>query len=189
MLELGIDETTFRPLESFKNPKFAVGMKPMICFTGSLFDSTPEYKLVKSVFLDFFRGETINAVDVEGLQYMINVSAAEPSDRETTPVVHLRVHLIKTRKSGQKLPRVEVEEIGPRMDFRVRRIQEADAGMMKEALKKPRQLEVRLNHFLHLLLVWSSQIADRVCRRGRGRTSRPTSSAISLGGFTPGSRI
>lgn len=154
MLELGIDETTFRPLESFKNPKFAVGMKPMICFTGSLFDSTPEYKLVKSVFLDFFRGETINAVDVEGLQYMINVSAAEPSDRETTPVVHLRVHLIKTRKSGQKLPRVEVEEIGPRMDFRVRRIQEADAGMMKEALKKPRQLEVRLNHFRYLLLVF-----------------------------------
>lgn len=143
MLELGIDETTFRPLESFKNPKFAVGMKPMVCFTGSLFDSAPEYQLVKSMFLDFFRGETVSAVDVEGLQYMINVSAAEPSDRETKPVVHLRVHSIKTRKSGQKLPRVEVEEIGPRMDFRVRRTQEADAAVMKEALKKPKQLEVR----------------------------------------------
>lgn len=143
MLELGIDETTFRPLESFKNPKFAVGMKPMVCFTGSLFDSAPEYQLVKSVFLDFFRGETVSAVDVEGLQYMINVSAAEPSDRETKPVVHLRVHSIRTRKSGQKLPRVEVEEIGPRMDFRVRRMQEADAAVMKEALKKPKQLEVR----------------------------------------------
>lgn len=192
MLELGIDETTFRPLESFKNAKFGVGMKPMICFTGSLFDSTPEYKLVKSVFLDFFRGETVNAVDVEGLQYMINVSAAEPSDKETAPVVHLRVHLIKTRKSGQKLPRVEVEEIGPRMDFKVRRIQEADAGMMKEALKKPRQLEVCFffNHLRYfrfwLVFLW---IADVVHRRGRGRILRPTSSATSLGGSTLGSRI
>lgn len=115
----------------------------MVCFSGSLFDSDPQYRLVKSVFLDFFRGETVSAIDVEGLRYMVNVAAAEPSDRETAPVVHLRVHLIRTRKSGQKLPRVEVEEMGPRIDFRVRRVQEADEGMMKEALKKPRQLEVR----------------------------------------------
>lgn len=185
MLELGIDEATFRPLDSFKNAKFAVGMKPMICFTGSLFDSAPEYKLVKSMFLDFFRGETVNAVNVEGLQYMINVAAAEPSDRETAPVVHLRVHLIKTRKSGQKLPRVEVEEIGPRIDFRVRRMQEADEGMMKEALKKPRQLEVRLNHPPPP----PPQIANMGHRRGQGRTLRPTSSATSLDGSTLESRI
>lgn len=193
MLELGIDETTFRPLESFKNAKFAVGMKPMVCFTGSLFDSAPEYQLVKSVFLDFFRGETVSAVDVEGLQYMINVSVAEPSDRETKPVVHLRVHSIKTRKSGQKLPRVEVEEIGPRMDFRVRRTQEADAAMMKEALKKPRQLEVRLGrcffHLVGLCELLTGPFFAAVHRQGRGRTSRPTSSVTNLDGSTLGSRI
>lgn len=142
MLELGIDEGTFRPLGSFKNAKPAVGMKPMICFSGSVFDATPEYRLVKSMFLDFFRGETVKAVDVEGLQYMVSISVAEPTDAAPSPVVGLRVYMIKTKKSGQKLPRVEVEEIGPRMDFRVRRVQEADEGMMKEALKKPRQLEV-----------------------------------------------
>lgn len=128
----------------------------MVCFSGSLFDSDPQYRLVKSVFLDFFRGETVSAIDVEGLRYMVNVAAAEPSDRETAPVVHLRVHLIRTRKSGQKLPRVEVEEMGPRMDFRVRRVQEADEGMMKEALKKPRQLEVRLK----VILVVGEWVAD-----------------------------
>lgn len=183
MLELGIDESTFRPLESFKNSKFAVGMKPMVCFTGSLFDSVPEYKLVKSMFLDFFRGETVNAIDVEGLQYMISVGVAEPSDRVVAPPVHLRVYLIKTRKSGQKLPRVEVEEMGPRMDFRVRRVQEADEGMMKEALRKPKQLEVGFGHFYggYGLLTWY--------RRGRGRILRRILSVIRLGGFIPGSRI
>ncbi|KAI5852763.1 Brix domain-containing protein [Morchella snyderi] len=143
MIEFGIDESSFRPLESFKNAKFAIGMKPMISFSGSLFDSAPNYKLVKSMFLDFFRGETVKAIDVEGLQYIVSVAVSEPTDLIPSPPVHIRVYMIKTKKSGQKLPRVEVEEIGPRIDFRIRRIQEADEAMMKEALKKPRQLEAR----------------------------------------------
>lgn len=148
MIEFGIEESSFRPLESFKNAKFAIGMKPMISFSGSLFDSAPNYKLVKSMFLDFFRGETVKAIDVEGLQYIVSIAVSEPTDLVPSPPVHIRVHMIKTKKSGQKLPRVEVEEIGPRIDFRIRRIQEPDEAMMKEALKKPRQLEVRIKSLL-----------------------------------------
>jgi len=44
--------------------------------------------------------------------------------------------LIRTKRSGGKLPRVEVEEMGPRMDFRVGRVKEADESMMKEALRR-----------------------------------------------------
>lgn len=51
--------------------------------------------------------------------------------------------MIQTKRSGQKLPRVEVEEIGPRMDFRVGRVKEADESMLKEAMKKARGLEER----------------------------------------------
>ena len=55
----------------------------------------------------------------------------------------MRVYLIRTKRSGQKLPRVEVDEIGPRMDFRVGRAQHADETMLKEAMKTPRGLEER----------------------------------------------
>ena len=53
------------------------------------------------------------------------------------------IYLISTKRSGQKLPRVEVEEMGPRMDFRVGRVQEPDEAMLKEALKKPKTNEER----------------------------------------------
>ena len=64
-------------------------------------------------------------------------------DKSTTgeddkPKVHLRVYLIKTKRSGQKLPRVEVEEMGPRMDFRVGRIKEPEEAMLKEAMRRAR---------------------------------------------------
>jgi len=117
-------------------------MKPLLSFSGAIFDSIPNYQLFKSMFLDFFRGETVSSINVEGLQYMIHFSAPESTEQNPTPTIHMRVHLIKTLKSGQKLPRVEVEEMGPRIDFKIRRVQEPDEAMMKEALKKPRALEV-----------------------------------------------
>ncbi|KAI9838702.1 MAG: hypothetical protein M1819_005016 [Sarea resinae] len=143
MLELYLDPDTFKTLGQFKNTKCAVGLKPLMVFSGTPFDSpTPNaYTLAKSLFTDFFRGQETQTVDVEGLQYMVSISAGEEVEGEPAPRIHLRVYLIKTKKSGQKLPRVEVEEMGPRMDFRVGRIKEADEAMMKEALKRPKQLE------------------------------------------------
>lgn len=143
MLELYIDPESFRTLSQFKNKKCGVGLRPLMAFSGTPFESpTPNaYTLAKSLFLDFFRGQDATSVDVEGLQYIIHFSVGEEVEGEPAPRIHLRVYLIKTRKSGQKVPRVEVEEMGPRMDFRVGRIKEADEAVMKEALKKPKQLE------------------------------------------------
>jgi len=55
----------------------------------------------------------------------------------------MRVWRIVTKRSGQRLPRVEVEEMGPRIDFRLGRVREADEGMMKEALKRAKGTEAR----------------------------------------------
>jgi ribosome production factor 2 len=139
MLELYLDPESFRRLSQFKNKKCAVGLKPMILFAGTPFENpvSDEYILVKSFFTDFFKGEPADKVDVEGLQYIVTVSARDAVDgEESKPSVHLRVYLIKTKRSGQKLPRVEVEEMGPRMDFRVGRIKEADEAVLKEALRR-----------------------------------------------------
>ena len=138
MLELYLDPESFRTLNQFKNKKCAVGLKPLLLFSGTPFESpvANEYTLAKSVFMDFFKGEPADKVDVEGLQYIVSISAKDVVDGGEKPRIHLRVYLIKTKRSGQKLPRVEVEEMGPRMDFRVGRVKEADESMMKEALRK-----------------------------------------------------
>jgi ribosome production factor 2 len=146
MLELYLDPESFRTLSQFKNKKCAVGLKPLLLFAGTPFESPVpnEYTLAKSFFTDFFKGEPADKVDVEGLQYIVSISARDSVDgEEAKPKIHLRVYLIKTKRSGQKLPRVEVEEMGPRMDFRVGRVKEADESVMKEALKKAKTSQER----------------------------------------------
>ena len=144
MLELYVNPDTLRTLGQFRNGKCAVGLKPLLAFSGTLFDSpiANAYTAAKSMFVDFFRGQEVGSVDVEGLQYMIHFAAAEEEDGRPAPEIHMRVYLIKTKKSGQKLPRVEVEEMGPRMDFRIGRRRDPDDAVRKEAYKRPEHAKV-----------------------------------------------
>jgi ribosome production factor 2 len=116
-----------------------------MAFHGTVFEdpNQTKYTLAKSLLIDFFRGQDASEVDVEGLQYLISISAEEPTDSRPNPELKLRFYLLKTKRSGQKLPRVEVEEMGPRMDFTLGREQFPDADMLKEAMKKPKGVEPR----------------------------------------------
>ena len=146
MLEVYLDPESFRRMSEFKGRKAAMGLRPMVVFAGSVFDSPidNEYTLAKSIFTDFFAGrEAADKIDVEGLQYVVSITAEDPATEDEKPRIHLRVYLISTRRSGQRLPRVEVEEMGPRMDFRVGRMREADEGTLKEAMKKARTTDER----------------------------------------------
>ncbi|KAF2731288.1 Brix-domain-containing protein [Polyplosphaeria fusca] len=143
MLELYIDPEKFIRMETWKNKKPALGMKPMISFHGSLFESPTQtkYTLVKSLFIDFFRGQEATELDLAGLQYIISISVSEEEEGRPPPPVHLRVFSIVTMKSGQKLPRIELEEIGPRIDFTLGREKFADDDMWKQATRKPKGTE------------------------------------------------
>ncbi|KAK4128594.1 Brix-domain-containing protein [Parathielavia appendiculata] len=153
MLEFYLDAETFRSIAQFKNEKVPVGTRPLMVFAGTAFESpVPNaFTMAKSMLIDFFRGETSDKIDVEGLRYCVVVTADEPTASETAsgddpaakPVLRLRVYTIRTKRSGQKLPRVELEEHGPRMDFRLGRIQEPDEAMLKEAMRKPKTTEER----------------------------------------------
>ena len=144
MLELLIDPETMRTLSQFKNEKARVGLKPLLSFSGSAFESPTEnaYTLAKSLFLDLFKGPDVEKLDVEGLQYIMNFSVEEEEDENVKPVIRMRCYLIRTKKAGGSLPKVEVEEMGPRIDFRVGRTKEADTEMLKDAMRKPKGLEV-----------------------------------------------
>ena len=144
MLELYVDPDTYRSMNQFKNTKCAVGLKPMLAFSGTLFDSpiANAYTGAKNIFIDFFRGRETGTVDVEGLQYLIQFACQEEEDGQAPPKIHMRVYKIHSKRSGQKLPRVEVEEMGPRLDFRVGRWRDADEALRKEAYKKPQQAKV-----------------------------------------------
>ncbi|KAF4553606.1 Ribosome production factor 2-like protein [Elsinoe fawcettii] len=143
MLELLVDADSFRTIRQFKGSKPATGLKPLVAFSGTLFEGPEEneYTLARSLLLDLMKGEDTNNVDVEGLQYLVHFTVGEAEENKGKPRIMMRCYMIKTKKSGQKLPRVEVEEMGPRVDFRVGRVKEADKEMLKEAMRKPRGTE------------------------------------------------
>lgn len=149
MLEVYIVKDTARTLSQFKSEKCKVGLKPLLSFSGTPFESpvANHYTLAKSIFTDFFRGgESLN-VDVEGLQMMINFAAGEDAQDGSPAKIQMRCWRIITKRSGQRVPRVEVEEMGPRIDFTIGRTKEAEGSQWKEAMKKSKGVEVCLAGF------------------------------------------
>ena len=136
-------------------PKLEIGvqMKPLILFAGSQWDDTSSseqatlHQSLKSIMLDLFQGEQISSIDVAGLQYLLMIATGESSstpvdsnDPANKPVLHLRWYRIRTMRSNSpKIPRVELDPIGPSFDFRVGRFREAESSMMKDALKHGRR--------------------------------------------------
>lgn len=112
----------------------------------------------RSLLLDLFRGEEASDVHAEGLQMMITFTGVEEESvvdgGEVRQMIHMRVWKVVTKKSGQKLPRVELAEMGPRIDWRIGRYQAAEPGMMKEALKRGRSsTEVSFFFFWYFVVV------------------------------------
>lgn len=143
MIELSILDKKL--MSDFRKQTFSVGLKPMFVFTGSIFDEHPIFRHIKSLFLDFFRGETTDLLDPQALQHVIAVTATDAREGEALPHVDFRVYLLKTFKSSTpKAPRAELDEIGPRFEFRVGREQPPNPDVEKQALKKSRKHEERV---------------------------------------------
>ena len=76
---------------------------------------------------------------------MISFAAVESDGSDVkTEMVCMRVWRIITKRSGTKVPRVELEEVGPRIDFRLGRVQTADADMLKEAMRKDKTMKPKV---------------------------------------------
>ena len=158
--------------------RIGVEMKPMILFVGSQWEDTSSsdqaatYRTLRSLFLDLFQGEEIPAVDVWGLQHVLMIAAGESANSTNTddpankPVVHLRWYTVKTtRSTSPKIPRVELEPVGPAFDFRVGRFREADESQMKEAMKhgrRPNEAKTKKNVEMDL-------VGDKIGRVHLGR--------------------
>lgn len=54
----------------------------------------------------------------------------------------MRSYKILLKKSGLKTPRIELDEIGPSIDFSIRRTKIASKDLYKLATKKPAELKV-----------------------------------------------
>lgn len=134
MFELGI--VGFKPMDEFKNSKVTLGIKPCLVFHGEAFSLDPEYMRLKCLLTDFFRGEVVDNIRLQGLEHVLHFTANEGK-------VLMRSYKTTFLKSGTKIPNVELTEIGPSFDFAVRRSKLASDDLYKVSKKQPVETQIK----------------------------------------------
>lgn len=132
MFELGIEK--FVALKDIKINKCPEGTKPMLVFTGELFDTDNEHKRLKNLLTDFFCGPKVKAVRLAGLEHVLHFTALDGK-------IYMRSYKVLLKKSGCRTPRIELEEMGPSFDFAMRRTHIASDDLYRSAHKQPKGLK------------------------------------------------
>lgn len=131
MAELHI--VKYIPSRDFLVPKIVLGTKPCICLEGPLFESDPTMKRIGNLLVDFFKGPTVDMIRLEGLEAFLSFTAKDN-------MIYMRVYRVLMLKSATNVPRIELLEMGPSIDFRVDRTKIASDSLFKAACKKPKAL-------------------------------------------------
>jgi len=129
MVELGLE--SFVPMKDFKTVKAAMGCKPALVFHGDPFSdpANAEMQRLKNILVDFFRGPEVTNLRLAGIEHVLQFTAVESK-------VMMRSYRINLSRSATANPRVDLEEIGPRINWSVRRNQLASDDLYKEACKQ-----------------------------------------------------
>jgi len=143
MIEFKVDD--YKSISSFAGCKkeSVVGSKPLLVFQGAGFETDDRLKRTKSLLLDYFGGPRPDKVMLEGLDHAIICTSSDPTapadgGAAPEPVVTLRRFNVQYLKSGSKLPRVELQEAGPRFSLSVDRCKDPDRERWKQAIKVPK---------------------------------------------------
>jgi ribosome production factor 2 len=174
MLELGVDLATYQSIADFdksgRKATVRYNGKPLFIFQGAAFDSNNNLKLLKSLILDFFRGEELEKINLAALDRIIIITAVDNSSENslntegndsTNCSVYFRHCGVLLKKSGSKFPRVELEEVGPRMNLTMRRIKQGSTEIINEAMKQPK---THRNKQIQAKNISSNAMGDRVGR-------------------------
>lgn len=116
--------------------------KPCIVFQGDLFETNTDCIEMKSFFLDYFRGETLEKMNLSAFDRLIVISALTPTS------LKFRHYGISMKKSSDSKPRIELDEAGPRCDLTFRRRQQASSDLVTksmQSIKDPRKSKEKKN--------------------------------------------
>lgn len=125
MIEFGVEN--FHPASEFGAAAPGLGMRPCFIFCGDEFEQNPEMKRFGNLMLDFFGGRPTSMINLRGLESVIVLTAAQG-------VVHFHHYAVTLHKSSDRLPRVELEEVGPAFEARLGRSKLAAEAMWKQAV-------------------------------------------------------
>eukprot|EP00977_Amphora_coffeiformis_P007075 scaffold1536_cov166-Amphora_coffeaeformis.AAC.9 len=126
-------------------PKKKIGSKPMILFAGDLWEQQDDYRNLRSLLIDFYRGDVVDKLIVSGLDHLLvfTLAAAPVSGTDTTQVLlHQRTYFCQLKKdSNSTTPLPYLQNCGPDLDCRLGRKQWAEPDLYKAARELPAQLK------------------------------------------------
>ncbi|EEB90137.1 hypothetical protein MPER_11697 [Moniliophthora perniciosa FA553] len=136
-------------MNDIKSAKSTPEHKLLMHFASELFDTHPRFIQLKSMLMSFFNAEEVPSICLAGIEHVISVSCAPaPSTLNTTsadsstttslPKVHIRTYTLKLLSSGTRIPRVELNNMGPSIDLVLRRHTDPDPELLKQAMKRPK---------------------------------------------------
>ncbi|KAH7445859.1 hypothetical protein KP509_01G026800 [Ceratopteris richardii] len=129
LIEVGVEK--FEPIVMFGGAKKYApqeGSKPCLVFIGEGFEQEKELMHLKEILIDLLRGEVVDAINLGGLDRAF-ICVAEGNK------VYFKHCAIRLKKSGTKVPRIELIEAGPSMELVVRRHCLPDEELKKKAMK------------------------------------------------------
>ncbi|KAK6985733.1 ribosome production factor 2 [Biomphalaria glabrata] len=177
MVEFGVDK--FISLHEIVGPKSATGIKPCLVFSGEFFEENDENKRIKNLLIDFFRGANAEKISLNGLEHVISVTAVSGQ-------IYIRNYRVLKKKSGTRIPRVELEDMGPSLNLSIRRTRLASDDLFKRALKKAELAKAKkkknisrddLGNKLGRIHMSTQNFGKLQARKLKGLKRKPTKSA------------
>jgi ribosome production factor 2 len=104
MFELGMKQ--YQGLSDFKNDKIGTMVKPCLVFNGYKWKLTEELRRLRNLFVDMFHREDVEKIRLQGIEHVISFTLTEDM------TVMMRSYKILLKKSGTRVPRIELTEIG-----------------------------------------------------------------------------
>mmetsp|Transcript_9816 Transcript_9816/g.12883 ORF Transcript_9816/g.12883 Transcript_9816/m.12883 type:complete len:263 (+) Transcript_9816:302-1090(+) len=144
MVELGVESsTTLSDLqEAYPGATIdskRLGSKPCVVFVGEQWEATSEHRAMRSILLDFVRGQDVTGINLASLDHVISFTFAMEK-------IFMRTYALKLKKpkdSSTNVPITKLVLSAPAADFSIRRTRWASKDLMKQALKQPKELKVK----------------------------------------------
>ena len=128
--------------------RVAAGHKPCLFFAGGAFESDPAAAAARSLLLDLFRGRVVSKVNLAGIDRVLVVAASDGGSGSGSGggsggkrEIAIRQYAVALKKSGTRVPRVELTEIGPSLRASLGRHKQAPPDLWKAAMKQPEGIE------------------------------------------------
>jgi ribosome production factor 2 len=90
-----------------------LGSKPCVVFVGEQWEATSEHRNLRSIFLDFVRGQDVTGINLASLDHVICFTLA-------TDKIYMRTYSLQLKKpadSSSNVPKTRLVVSAPAADF------------------------------------------------------------------------